>query len=155
MQQAGAAVGDADRVEVLEHPRRVAVVLRAERDRHPGIAIGGEHFEPARRLRGEGPHVGVPADLITLVQQVPDRRGRLQPNLVRQRAAVGVGVDGYHPVAAQRGERRAKSHRGRRLAYAALEAQTSELYTQRRSIVVDVGFVHLRYISITLLYLLR
>jgi hypothetical protein len=104
-------------------PGRVTVIIGAEGDGDPGITIGGEYLEPARRLGGESPYVGVAADLVPFVQQVPDRGGRLQPDLIRERATVGVGVDRYHPVAAERGERRAEPHRRGRLADAALKAQ--------------------------------
>ena len=123
VQQAGTAVGDADRVVVLQHLRDVLVVAVAERHGHGRVAVGGQHLEAARRLRGVGAHVGVPLDLVLLVEQVPDRGRRFQPQLVAQRAAVGVRVDGDDPVAPQGRQRGAEADRGGRLAHAALEAQ--------------------------------
>ena len=122
VQQAGPAIGEADRVVVLQHLTRVAVVLLAERHRHGRIAIGGEHLQPARGLRGVGPDVRVPPDLVLLVQQVADGSGGLQPDLVGQGAPVGVGVHRDDPVPAQRGQHGAQADGGRGLADAALQA---------------------------------
>src|SRR5262249_31651020 len=97
--------------------------LVAERDRDGRVTIRGQYLEPARRLCGERPHVRVPLDLLTLVEQVADGRRGLQPQLVRQGSPVGIGVHGDDPIAAQRGQRRAQSHHGSGLAHAALEAQ--------------------------------
>ena len=123
MQQAGPAVGEADRVVVLQHLGDVAVVPLAERHRHRRVPVGGEDLEPARGLRRVGPDVRVPVDLVPLVQQVADRGRRFQPELVGQRAPVGVGVDRDHPVPAQRGQRGTEAHGGRGLADAAFQAQ--------------------------------
>ena len=122
VQQAGPAIGEADRVVVLQHLAHVAVVLLAERHRHGGVAIGGEHLQPARGLRGVGPDVRVPLDLVLLVQQVADGGGGLEPELVGQGAPVGVGVYRDDPVPAQRGQRGAQADGGRGLAHAALQA---------------------------------
>ncbi len=60
--------------------------------------------------------------LLTLVQQVPDGGRGLQAHLVRQRAAVGVGVHRDDPVAAQGAQCGPETDRGGGLADPALEA---------------------------------
>src|SRR5579875_2609549 len=102
MQQAGTAVGDADRVIVLKDAGDRAVVVGAERHRDSRIAVGGEDLQPAGRLGRVRPDVGVPADLGALVEQVAAGGRGLQPDLVRERAAVWVGVYRDHTVTAQR-----------------------------------------------------
>ena len=58
-----------------------------------------------------------------LVQQVPDRGGILQPELVGQRAPVRVRVHRDDPVPAQRRQRGAQAHGGRGLADPAFQAE--------------------------------
>ena len=103
--QPGAAVGEDDVVEVLEQVHRAAVVLLAVRLRHRGVLLAGEHLQPRRALRGVGPHVGVAAHALGVAQEVAHRGAGLQGDLLAERAAVGVGVDGHDPVAAEGGER--------------------------------------------------
>ena len=86
---------------MLEHMCDLVVVVLAERDGHRWVAVGGEQLEAARGLRGESPHVGVALDLPALVQQVTHGRRGFEADLVGERAAIRVGVDGDDPVAAK------------------------------------------------------
>ena len=111
VQQPGAAVGEHQAVEPLEHLQRAGVVVGAERLRHRRVALRGQHLQPAGALRRVAADVAVALDALGVAQQVAHRRRGLQRHLLAQRAAVGVGVDGDHPVAADRGERRARASR--------------------------------------------
>ena len=106
MQKAGPAVGEHQAVEPLQDFQRLRVVVGAERLGHGRIAFRGQHFQPARALRGVAANIAVALDALGVAQQVAHRGRRLQRHLLAQRAAIGVGVHGHHPVAANRREGR-------------------------------------------------
>ena len=135
MQQAGPAVGEDDVVVRPQDVQRVTVVGLAERLRHRGILLAGQHLEPARRLEVWTRDVGV----------APDRRDRRAACArsngsawcpVHQRAEVGVGVDRDHPVTADRGEGGAEADGRRGLPDAALQREDGD------SIVAADRLVH-------------
>ena len=127
VQQAGAAVGEDQVVEALERVDGVAVVLLAAgAGDAPGSASDASTSSRVGDCEVKARTSRVAVTPVARLEQVADRRAGLAWHPLDQRAAVGVGVDGDHPVAAQVGEHRAERGGRRRLADAALEADDRE-----------------------------
>ena len=110
MQQARPAVGDADGVVLLQDGGDGLVVLGAERLADRGVAVGREHLQARGVLRGEGADVGVPLDLVAVVEQVADGEPvLLGPPEQHRRARIGGDAGG--PLTSKGGMRKT-SHPG-------------------------------------------
>ena len=135
MAQPGAAVGDDDVVEPLQHRHHAAVVGLAERFGDRGIAFGSKNFQPARGLGGMGPHIRVPVERF-IGEQVAHGGPRLLGNSLSKRTQVGVGVHRDHAIAAQRSEGGSQPDRCGGFSDAALERE------DRNAVIAAHRLVH-------------
>src|SRR5690606_5273370 len=73
-----------------------------------------------------GRHVAIAHDLLAVAHQVAHRLAGGLRDALGERAAVGVRIDGYHPVVTRVGEGHAEQRRHGRLADAALAAHDGD-----------------------------
>ena len=96
---AGAEIEQDDLVEGGEERDELSVAVRAEPRRQLGVARCAEDVQPGRQPGDVGRELGGGVEAIGVVEQVGERALRA-PSVGRQareRAEVGVGVDGDRP----------------------------------------------------------